>query len=136
MTIPKAALPSSFRGDRSFSTAIYYLLEEGQRSRLHRLVPDELYHFYLGDPLVVVMIFPDRVERVTMGSEVAKGHRPQLVIPGGCWFGSYPDVGSRFCLIGCTVAPGFDFADFEMNPDREKLLREFPHARDEILKLT
>lgn len=134
--IPHHTLPKGFKGDRNFSTAIYYLLMEGQQSKLHRLASDELFHFYLGDPLTVVMIFPDRVEKVVMGQEIAKGQRLQWTIPAGCWFGGYLSPGSRFSLIGCTVAPGFDFADFDANPNQDKLMRAFPHAREEILRFT
>lgn len=134
-TIPYGELPSRFHGDRYYSTAIYYLLLEGQKSKFHRLASDELYHFYLGDPVVVVQLYPDRVEEIVVGPNVTQGEKLQHLIPNGTWFGAYPKAGSRFSLVGCTVAPGFDFADFEV-ADQEKMLREFPFAREMILRLT
>jgi predicted cupin superfamily sugar epimerase len=135
-TIAAAALPAGFAGPRAVSTAIYYLLEAGQCSRLHRIRSDEVWHFYAGDPLVVAEIAPDGTLRETrLGSDIARGCRPQHVVPAGAWFGSYPAPGSRFCLVGCTVAPGFDFADFEL-ADRAALLRSFPAHRALIERLT
>ncbi|MBI3551817.1 MAG: cupin domain-containing protein [Elusimicrobia bacterium] len=121
--------------DRNFSTAIYYLLPKGTRSRLHRLKWDELFHFYLGGPLVLVKISPNgRVEIVRLGHDVGSGCQLQHVITAGTWFGAYPEDESDFCLIGCTVAPGFDFADFEIG-DKARLLAQFPQAKDLIVKL-
>ena len=121
--------------DRNFSTAIYYLLPGGARSRLHRLKWDELFHFYLGDPLILVKIAPDgKVEKIRLGRDVLSGCVLQHVIPAGTWFGAYPDAGAEYCLIGCTVAPGFDFADFEVGK-RSALLKLFPKARPVIERL-
>lgn len=121
--------------DRNYSTAIYYLLPGDDRSRLHRLKWDELFHFYLGDPLILVKISPEgKVEKVRLGHDVLSGCVLQHVIPAGTWFGAYPDDGSEFCLIGCTVAPGFDFADFEVG-DKKTLLKLFPHAGAVIERL-
>lgn len=134
--IPKNALPSAYNGDRNFSTGIYYLLPEGTRSKLHRIPSDEMWHFYLGDPMTVVEIMPSGdVVKTILGRDVAAGQRVQHVVPGGCWFGAYPNPGSRFSFVGCTVAPGFDFADFEMS-NRSALLKEYPKARDIIERLT
>ena len=134
--IPETALSGRYEGERSHSTAIYFLLSEGTKSGIHRLHSDELWHFYLGGPLRLVQIFPDgRVEEVVLGSDVEAGHRLQHAVPRECWFGAYPEPGSSFSLVGCTVAPGFDFADFEMG-EREQLLAEFPHARQIIEQLT
>lgn len=120
---------------RNFSTAVYYLLAAGQRSRLHRLKSDELWHFYLGGPLAVEQLFPDgRTETVLLGQDAAAGQRLQHAVPAGCWFGAWPAEGTAFSLVGCTVAPGFDFADFELG-DRERLLKAFPGAADLIRKL-
>lgn len=133
--IPHNALPKRFAGERNYSTAIYFLLPEGQRSRLHRITADEAWHFYLGDPLVVVEIGPNGTTReTTLGSDVLAGQHVQHVVPAGHWFGAYPATGSRFSLVGCTVAPGFDFADFTMG-ERAALLQQFPQARDVIERL-
>lgn len=135
-TISKNALPPRFRGDRHFSTAICFLLPSGAKSRLHRIQSDEVWHFYLGDPLTIVQISPEgKVEKIAMGQNVKAGEKMQHVVPAGYWFGAYPNPKSRFAFVGCTVAPGFDFADFEM-AKRGDLLKNYPHAREEIEHLT
>ncbi|OGR68158.1 MAG: cupin [Elusimicrobia bacterium GWC2_61_19] len=124
------------RGERNFSTAIYFLLKEGQVSRLHRIKADEVWHFYAGGPLTVAGILPDgRVEETVLGRDTAAGQKFQYAVPAGRWFGAYPNPGTGFSFVGCTVAPGFEFADFEMG-DRGKLLKEFPAAKKIIEKLT
>ncbi|MDO8527201.1 MAG: cupin domain-containing protein [Deltaproteobacteria bacterium] len=124
------------RGNRNHATAIYYLLTEGTQSRLHRLKQqDEIMHFYLGDPLTLVEILPDgKIENTILGQDVLSGQKLQHVIKAGHWFALYPNPGSRFGLIGCTVSPGFEFDDFEMDKKTE-LLQKFPHAKDIIEKL-
>ncbi len=129
-SIPAEALPSGFSGARSYSTAILFLLRQGDVSRLHRIRQDELWHFYLGDPLRLVMISPEgRPEEVVLGQDVTRGQHLQWAVPAGYWVGAAPVPGSAFSLVGCTVAPGFDFADFELG-EREALLRLFPDARE------
>ena len=120
---------------RRYSTAIYFLLPAGARSRLHRLKSDELWHFYLGGPLTVAQIHPGgRVERTVLGPDAAAGQTQQLVVPAGVWFGAYPEPGTSYSFVGCTVAPGFDFEDFEI-ADAAALLAEFPGAAALIKKL-
>ena len=114
-SIPRSALPSRFKGDRAFSTAIYFLLPKGTRSKLHRIQADELWHFYAGGPLIVTEKSPDgAVKRTTLGPRVEEGHVFQHAVPAGTWFGAEPAPGTEYALVGCTVAPGFDFADFEL----------------------
>lgn len=133
---PETALPRRYGGERSHVTAIYYLLPEGTKSGMHRLQSDELWHFYLGGPLRLVQIFPDgKLEEVLIGPDIEAGQKLQHAVPRGCWFGACPTPGSSFTLVGCTVAPGFDFADFEMGR-QDDLLAEFPHARRVIEQLT
>lgn len=121
---------------RNYSTAIYFLLPEGTKSKLHRIASDELWHFYLGGPLTIVQISPKgEVLETTLGPDFKKDQRPQHIVPAGHWFGAYPSAGIPFSLVGCTVAPGFDFADFEMG-DRTQLLKQFPGAKEAIEKLT
>lgn len=121
---------------RNFSTAIYFLLPAGQRSRLHRIKSDELWHFYLGGPLTIGQIFPGgRVELTVPGSDAAAGEKVQYVAPAGCWFGAYPGEKTGFSFVGCTVAPGFNFPDLEMG-ERAALLKKFPKAAGLIEKLT
>ncbi|HUO57049.1 MAG TPA: cupin domain-containing protein [bacterium] len=121
---------------RAVSTAIYYLLGEGDRSKLHRLKSDEMFHFYLGDPVTWVLLeSSNHVKKVVLGSELGKGQRLQLLVPAGTWFGGYLNPGGKFALMGTTVAPGFEFEDFQLG-NREGLSMDFPAARDEILRLT
>ena len=134
--IPYPALPSIYKGDHAYGTAIYYLLGQGTYSRLHRLASDEIFHFYAGGPLILVQIKPDgRLLKTRIGNRIEKKEEPQHLIPAGDWFGCYPAPRTRFALIGCTVAPGFDFADFETGT-RAQLLAKFPKATKEILRLT
>jgi uncharacterized protein len=135
-TIPQAALPARFSGDRSFSTAIYFLLEAHHFSALHRIQADEVWHFYAGGPLNVYVIGPTGEQRVIrLGSNPDQGEVFQAVVPAGCWFGSKPAEGTAYSLVGCTVAPGFDFADFEL-AERENLLKTYPHCQEVIQLLT
>ncbi len=134
--LPVASLPARYGSDRSFCTGIYYLLPEGTTSRLHRLKSDEMWHFYLGGPLGLVQLFPDgTLERVVLGQDIAMGQSVQHVVPAGVWFGARPGAGSGFSFVGCTVAPGFDFADFEIGK-RDGLIRSYPGAQDVIEQFT
>jgi predicted cupin superfamily sugar epimerase len=113
--IPQAALPERFPGARVFSTAIYFLLEQGNFSAFHRIKADECWHFYAGDPLLIYIIHQDgNLDIIHLGKDINKGQLFQYVVPANCWFASRPAAGSAFCFVGCTVAPGFDFADFEL----------------------
>lgn len=133
-TIPGALLPERCAGERSFSTAIYFLLERGEVSALHRIRSDELRHFHTGAPLTVHVITPaGEYYTLKLGSDPAAGETFQAVVPAGCWFGA--ETGGAFSLVGCTVAPGFDFADFEMGR-RLDLLGRFPDHAAVIRRLT
>jgi predicted cupin superfamily sugar epimerase len=135
-TIPQSALPDRFKGSRTFGTAIYFLLESHHISALHRIQSDEIWHFYAGGPLEVFVISPaGELNVIRLGGNVDQGDVFQAVVPAGCWFGSKPAAGSAFSLVGCTVAPGFDFANFEM-ADRDALLQAYPQHREVIEKLT
>lgn len=135
-TVAASALPDRFAGDRVFSTAIYFLLESHHISALHRIQADEVWHFYAGGPLGVFVIdLVGELSVIHLGPDLANGQVFQAVVPAGCWFGSKPAPGTTFSLVGCTVAPGFDFADFEM-ADRATLLAEFPQHRAVIEQLT
>ena len=113
--ISASALPERFGAPRVFSTAIYFLLEQGNFSAFHRIKSDECWHFYTGDPLDVYVLQQDgNLEIVHLGNDIGKGLMFQYVVPADCWFASRPAPGSSFCFAGCTVAPGFDFADFEL----------------------
>lgn len=108
------------RGSRAASTAIYFLLPAGTFSAFHRIRSDEVWHYYDGDPLELHVIDEGRHERVVLGRDLARGERPQHVVPGGAWQAAMP-IGARWTLCGCTVAPGFEFAEFEMPAQRELL---------------
>ncbi|MBK5269446.1 MAG: cupin domain-containing protein [Bacteroidia bacterium] len=113
--IAAGALPKRFEGDRVFSTAIYFLLEQGDFSAFHRIKSDECWHFYSGDPLLIYVIKEGgQLDIITLGNDIGNGQIFQYVVPANCWFGSEPAPNSSFCFVGCTVAPGFDFVDFEM----------------------
>jgi uncharacterized protein len=113
--IPANALPQRFSGSRAFSTAIYFLLEQGNFSAFHRIKSDECWHFYAGEPLEVFILSPQGgLDVITLGNFCEKGELFQYVVPANCWFASRPAQQSSFCFVGCTVAPGFDFADFEL----------------------
>lgn len=134
--IPHGSLPKRFSGERSHSTAIYFLIPKGKFSSLHRIHADEAWHFYLGGPMTLVQISPEgKVEKIVLGSDVLNGQKVQHVVPAGYWFGAYSNPGSEYSFVGCTVAPGFDFADFEMG-ERADLLKLFPNAKDAIEQLT
>jgi len=120
---------------RSASTAIHFLLPSGSFSALHRVAADETWHHYGGEPLELVTISPEGfLERVILGPDLEVGQRPQHVVLSGWWQGARPLQGD-FSLNGCTVAPGFDFADFEM-PARAVLLKLFPQHAAVILEFT
>ncbi|MFZ5444506.1 MAG: cupin domain-containing protein [Myxococcota bacterium] len=123
-----ATLPGT---QRAVCTAIYYLLPAGERSRLHRIDADELWHFYGGAPLEIIELQPDGSARVTTLSPTA----PQHLVPAGTWFGARPAQGSAWSLVGCTVSPGFEFSRFELGA-REALLARFPAAAELIRALT
>lgn len=133
-SIPSTMLPKH-GGNRNLSTGIFFLLPEGSVSRLHRIKSDEMWHFYLGGPLTLVQISPTgKIERIVLGQDVKALQNVQHVVPAGDWFGAYPNEGSRFSFVGCTVAPGFDFEDFEMGK-KDALLKKYPHAKDIIERL-
>lgn len=132
--ISENSLPKRFSGNRNYSTAIYFLLESHHFSAFHRIKSDELWHFYAGDALNVYYIDNEGIiQIIRLGNNPEKGEIFQAVVPAGVWFGSKPAIENSYSLVGCTVAPGFDFADFEM-PDRATLLQQFPQ-HEEIIKL-
>ena len=123
-------------GGRSLSTAIYFLLTPDSFSALHRLASDEIWHFYLGDPVEMVQLAPPGSGRLlTLGADLASGMRPQIVVPHGVWQGASLLPGGKFALLGATVSPGFEFADFELG-QREPLLAAFPEFSESIAALT
>ena len=113
--IPGNALPERFGANRTLSTAIYFLLEKENFSAFHRIKSDECWHFYAGDPLVIYVIdHNEELKIISLGNDLEKGQAFQYVVPANCWFASRPAPGSEYCFVGCTVAPGFEFEDFEL----------------------
>lgn len=136
LRIAAGALPAEYAGERSASTAIYYVLTPNTFSEIHRLATDEVFHFYLGDPVEMLQLAPDgRGAVVRLGSDLAAGDLPQVVVPAGVWQGSRLVSGGRFALLGTTVAPGFDFADYT-HGQRDNLLADFPDFAELIRALT
>jgi len=140
--LSRECLPERFDGERSFSTAIYFLLRIGEFSAFHSIKQDELWHFYDGAPLLLHIIDVNgKYYTIKLGSNPEKDEIFQAVIPAGSWFGAQPFAEDNsgnppdFSLIGCTVAPGFDFADFTL-ADRAELLRMFPDNSVIIRELT
>jgi len=134
--LPADVLPQRYSGPRCFSTAIYFLLKSDQVSRLHRLRTDEIWHFYAGSPLTLHLLTPDgEYQAIHLGADPDAAQCFQAVIPAGVWFGATVDAPDSFTLVGCTVAPGFDFADFELGR-REKMLAGFPQHADLLKRLT
>jgi uncharacterized protein len=131
-----AVLPQRYGGERSAGTAIYYLLTPGTFSAMHRLKTDEIFHFYLGSPLRMLQLLPDGGGcTITLGPDVIAGQQLQVVVPRGVWQGSFLEPGGDFALVGCTVAPGFDYADYE-HGDRAALVQQYPDHADLIRRLT
>jgi len=181
-SIPARGLPDRYAGPRSFGTAIYYLLTPGVFSALHRLPGDEVFHFYLGDPVSMLQLHPGgRSEEVTLGPDITNGQQVQVIVPAGTWQGMHLKEGGRtqnternvakpqqrvkraagttanaelsgssefsvqgslfcvhpvrFALLGTTIAPGYDPADYEA-ADPQRLIQDYPDRRDLILHLT
>ena len=134
--IPAGALPPRYGASRSFCTAIYYLLTPDTISALHRVKSDEIFHFYLGDPVTMLQLHPDgRAETIILGQDVAAGQQVQAVVPAGVWQGAFLNEGGTFALMGCTAAPGFEFDDFELG-ERDELARAFPKEAEFVRRLT
>jgi hypothetical protein len=137
--VEASALPARFAGARSFSTAIHFLLTADTFSAFHRIASDEVWHFYAGAPINLEVLHPEgRHETIRLGNDPSAGMRFQAVVPAGCWFGAAlagnPDP-EDFALVGCTVAPGFDFEDFEL-AERAVLFDAYPAHRAMIERLT
>lgn len=125
-----------YPGKRNYSTCIYFLISYGNFSSFHRITQDEIWHFYDGSPLFLHMITPEgEYSKVTIGCNITEGEVPQFVVPGGTWFAATVINPNGYSLLGCTVSPGFDFADFEKGR-REELINRFPQHNGIIKQLT
>jgi predicted cupin superfamily sugar epimerase len=134
--ITHKALPEGFLGDRTIATAIYFLIEKNNFSALHKIKSDETWHFYYGDALEVIEIDENGVLKYTaIGNNLLAGETFQYTVKANTWFGSRVKSGGKFSLVGCTVAPGFDFNDFELGK-KEDLLKLFPQHQKVIVEMT
>ncbi|HEY0611769.1 MAG TPA: cupin domain-containing protein [Chitinophaga sp.] len=132
----KSTLPPGMKGNRHASTCIYFLLEYGDFSAFHRIAADEIWHFYDGEPLSIYEIDDaGHLHIHKLGRNLHLGEQLQVVITAGNWFAARVDVPGGFTLAGCTVAPGFDFEDFEL-AQREKLRALYPQHKELIATLT
>ena len=134
--IPQSALPGRFSGDRSFSTSIYFLLDKDNFSAFHRIKQDEIWHFYEGVSLTLHILDPkDGYLTEKLGKNIEEGENFQVIVKAGCYFAAEINDKKAFTLAGCTVAPGFDFADFKMS-DAKRLRELFPLYEEVIKKFT
>jgi predicted cupin superfamily sugar epimerase len=130
--VPAEYLPEESGGPRSIGTAIYYMITPETFSALHRLPGAEIFHFYLGDPVLMLQLLPDGTARtITLGSDLSSGHQPQVVVRGGVWQGSRLVPGGKFALMGTTMSPGFDLADYE-HGSTEQLIAQYPSQAEMI----
>jgi predicted cupin superfamily sugar epimerase len=137
-SIPSSALPGRYHSTRPMGTAIYYLLTDDPDSfsAVHRLATDEIYHFYLGDPVEMLLLFPGGTHQVvTLGQDLPGGQQVQFVVPHGAWQGSHLLPGGSFALLGTSMAPGYAAEDFELGA-RGQLLQDYPGAAALIQRLT
>lgn len=131
-----SGLPERYPHEKALGSAIYFFLHEEHFSALHRLLTDEVYHFYRGDPVELLLLFPDgSSEVVIMGAAIEAGQQVQVVVPRGVWQGSRLQAGGRLALLGTTMAPAFDPTDFELG-EREALIRQYPGRAEWIRALT
>lgn len=130
------SLGSEYNGKRNYSTCIYFLLTSDNFSSFHKVNQDEIWHFYDGSSIRLHVISEDgNYSEYKIGRDFSNGEVPQLVVPGGHWFAAEVSDNDSYSLVGCTVAPGFDFADFKL-PSREKLVSIYPQHEILIDRLT
>lgn len=134
--IEMASLPIRFSGDRNFCTSIYFMLAGNDKSHFHRIKSDEIWHFYAGTALILHQIEANgNYSRIKIGNEILSGETPQAIIPHGNWFAAEVEDKNSYALVGCTVSPGFDFADFEL-AEQKDLCEKFPQHSDMIKRFT
>ncbi|MFW5705427.1 MAG: cupin domain-containing protein [Bacteroidota bacterium] len=134
LQLSRECLPQVYTDSRSAYTCIYYLVTPESFSALHRLPADEIWHFYLGDPLEQLQLFPGgRGKIILLGQDLENNEHPQVCVPAGVWQGTRLKDGGRYALVGTTMAPGFEFADFEAAEEQDILLT-YSAMKDEIRK--
>ncbi len=133
--IPACILSKEYSGNRNICTSIYYLLTPETFSSMHRLRSDEIFHLYMGGPVEMLMLMQDGTyDIVTIGTDLKNGERPQVLVPAGVWQGCCLKNGATYALMGTTVAPGFDFDDYEQGD--HSLIESYPNCAEMIRKLT
>lgn len=134
--ISKSNLGKQYSGSRNQSTCIYFLLTSEKFSAFHKINQDEIWHFYKGDPLQLHIISKEGTYKtITLGNNFEKGETPQYIVKGGDWFAAEVPTKEAYTLVGCTVAPGFDFADFTL-PERKDLIALYPKYQQIITRLS
>lgn len=124
------------RGRRTAASAIYYLLDEGTFSEMHRLRSEEIFHFYAGDAVEMLQLWPDgSSQRIVIGRDLEAGQAVQVVVPADVWQGTRLLGDGKWALLGCTVSPGFDFADYESGVC-DRLSAQWPQEAAMIRALT
>ena len=135
-SVAPECLAERYKGPRAMGTCIYYLLEPGTFSEIHRLASDEVFHVDLGDPVEMLQLRPNgEAKRLVIGTDIESGMTPQLIVPRGVWQGTRLAEGGAFALLGCTVSPGFEYADYESG-SRAHLSERYPDFREMIHALT
>ena len=136
LSVPREHLPGAYSGPRSFSTAIYYLITPDSFSALHRLPGEEIFHHYLGGAVEMLLLHPGgQSEIITIGKDLSRGQSPQVIVPANTWQGARLIDGGQFALLGCTMSPGFDYADYQ-HGSRDELIRSYPSQERRISALT
>ncbi len=134
--VSREYLPDGTSGPRSIGTAIYYMITPETFSTLHRLPGTEVFHFYAGDPVLMLQLCPDgSSQTITIGADFANGQQPQVVVRGHVWQGCRLAPGGKWALMGTTMSPGFDYGDYATG-NREELMAQYPEAADKIPQYT
>ena len=134
--IPPDYLPEGMRGMHSIATAIYFMITPESYSRLHRVPGSEIFHFYLGDPVLMLQLHPDGMHQtLTIGTDLESGARPQVIVRGNTWMGCKLAPGGKFALLGTTMSPGFAQSDYQGGV-REELIAQYPDAANMIQEYT
>ena len=130
--VPQTGLPAGFRGERSFITSIYYLLEGKDFSAFHRIKSDEIWHYYAGNSAIEILsLEKGKLKKYLVGNDPDLGETFQVIVPKNTWFAARLQNPEGYALAGCTVSPGFHFDDFELADER--LIDEYPELKNEIL---
>jgi predicted cupin superfamily sugar epimerase len=128
------SLPDRYIGTRNFSTAILYLITPDSFSKLHKVKSDEIFHFHLGDPVEMLQIDENGNSRIEiLGTDILNNQKPQVIVPKDIWQGTKLIEGGKFALLGCTVAPGFEFSDYQ-HGEKDALINQFPRLKKLIEK--